>query len=864
MSLSLRPALENVTSVDRVLEDLLVRFIINCPPEDLSSVERELFHFEEASWFYTDFIKLMNPTLPNLKIKSFATRIIKLCPLIWKWDIKADEAMQKFSKYKKSIPVRGAAIFNDKLNKILLVQGTESDSWSFPRGKISKDEDDVMCCIREVKEEIGFDLTDYIDENQFIERNIQGKNYKIFLVSGVSEEFQFKPQVRNEIEKIEWRDFKKMSKTMYKSNVKYYLINSMMRPLSMWIKHQKQIKNDDQLKQYAEEQLKLLLGITKGEQVDPGRELLNMLHSAVHMDEATQQQQQQPLSASSTVNNNAPMTTTTTPQTQTPLPIHPNALLYPPVFNNMAFQPFAPFPFVNGNNQFMIPQPNIPLPQPLIPPHPHLPSATPNIGALSKPTLINNHELNMNNNNNNSGKQLLDILHSNQQERKKSNSSQLLDILKKPSNAKQNEPSLLDVLKKPSHQYTTINSNEEDENDNDEESYEVFESSSEDGGDDDDEGFQDAHDVIDNHNENTNFKPPHLDNLHYMTNNVKIEHVSLKKQKDIKSLRNNTTNDQEDYSSSLSNSDSESQEIEEQKLKEIGKEENPPLEISSNDVIIENAFHDGDIPHMDNKDESVKSMNSSMMKENVKKPKFKILKRGENISDIKLDNNEPTIAEEPTTNTDSKTLLNMLKTPKEPEAPSSVLLNILKKPTEEQNDNAKDSNILLNMLKKPSTSPPVANEEHTQNSSTVLLNMLKKQSPESNTDAKGSEELMDMLKHPHNGHMEQKVSPELLNADRRSSTLSPFSMEQSTSINTPNLGNTMQNTIPENLYDNQNRAQYSTASNELLSMLHKKPSNEQQQANPESGLIDSFPSNSHIQNNFSASNELLNILHKRA
>ena len=168
------------------------------------------------------------------------------------------------------------------------------------------------------------------------------------------------------------------------------------------------------------------------------------------------------------------------------------------------------------------------------------------------------------------------------------------------------------------------------------------------------------------------------------------------------------------------------------------------------------------------------------------------------------------------------------------------------------------------MLKKPSTSPPVANEEHTQNSSTVLLNMLKKQSPESNTDAKGSEELMDMLKHPHNGHMEQKVSPELLNADRRSSTLSPFSMEQSTSINTPNLGNTMQNTIPENLYDNQNRAQYSTASNELLSMLHKKPSNEQQQANPESGLIDSFPSNSHIQNNFSASNELLNILHKRA
>lgn len=104
------------------------------------------------------------------------------------------------------------------------------------------------------------------------------------MISGVSEIFNFKPQVRNEIDKIEWFDFKKMSKTLYKSNVKYYLINSMMRPLSMWLRHQRQIKNEDQLKTYAEEQLKLLLGITKEEQIDPGRELLNMLHTAVQAD----------------------------------------------------------------------------------------------------------------------------------------------------------------------------------------------------------------------------------------------------------------------------------------------------------------------------------------------------------------------------------------------------------------------------------------------------------------------------------------------------------------------------------------------------------------------------------------------------
>ncbi|CAI4898386.1 CLL_collapsed_G0046040.mRNA.1.CDS.1 [Saccharomyces cerevisiae] len=375
MSLPLRHALENVTSVDRILEDLLVRFIINCPNEDLSSVERELFHFEEASWFYTDFIKLMNPTLPSLKIKSFAQLIIKLCPLVWKWDIRVDEALQQFSKYKKSIPVRGAAIFNENLSKILLVQGTESDSWSFPRGKISKDENDIDCCIREVKEEIGFDLTDYIDDNQFIERNIQGKNYKIFLISGVSEVFNFKPQVRNEIDKIEWFDFKKISKTMYKSNIKYYLINSMMRPLSMWLRHQRQIKNEDQLKSYAEEQLKLLLGITKEEQIDPGRELLNMLHTAVqansnnnavsngqvpssqehqHLKEQSGEHNQQKDQQSSFSSQQQP---SIFPSLSEPFannknvipPTMPMANVFmsnPQLFATMNGQPFAPFPFM--------------------------------------------------------------------------------------------------------------------------------------------------------------------------------------------------------------------------------------------------------------------------------------------------------------------------------------------------------------------------------------------------------------------------------------------------------------------------------------------------------------------------------------
>ena len=377
MSLPLRHGLDNVNSIERIVEDLLVRFVINCPPEDLSSVERELFHFEEASWFYTDFIRLINPNLPSLKIKQLSQLFIKLCPVIWKWDnVRVDEALLKFSRYKKTIPVRGAAIFNENLNKILLVKGTESDSWSFPRGKISKDEDDVACCIREVKEEIGFDLTDYINDYQFIERNITGKNYKIYLVKGVSENTVFKPQARNEIEKIQWFDFKKLAKIMFKNgnsgncgSLKFYLINSMMKPLSLWLKHERNIKNEDQLRVYAEEQLKLLLGITKEESIDPGRELLNLLHSSVQ-----KQPKAKSIPPSDTGSSpNQDQTRFTSPlnyqnsmqqqqQQQTILPqIQNNATLF-------GFQPFSPALFSNTNGQINMFGRNNMLPQPFVPP----------------------------------------------------------------------------------------------------------------------------------------------------------------------------------------------------------------------------------------------------------------------------------------------------------------------------------------------------------------------------------------------------------------------------------------------------------------------------------------------------------------
>ncbi|KAI5962646.1 DCP2 [Candida pseudojiufengensis] len=284
MSIQLRNGLANQT-LDHVLEDLIVRFLINVPEEDLSSIERIFFQVEEAHWFYLDFVRQLNPNLPALKMRNFSTKILEKCPLIWKWGDPTD-ALSRFGKYKSTIPVRGVALFTKDLSKILLVKGTESNTWSFPRGKISKDESDVACAVREVEEEIGFNTRDLIVENDYVERTIKGKNYKIFLVKNVPEDTKFEPLARFEISEIKWFDIKSLQKKIKSNPNNYFIVATIMKAVLKWISKNQGVQNEEELMLQAELGLKELMGLNKPvESADAGRELLNILQKVAHKDE---------------------------------------------------------------------------------------------------------------------------------------------------------------------------------------------------------------------------------------------------------------------------------------------------------------------------------------------------------------------------------------------------------------------------------------------------------------------------------------------------------------------------------------------------------------------------------------------------
>lgn len=88
---------------------------------------------------------------------------------------------------------------------MLLVQSYwAKSSWGFPKGKVNEDEDPAHCAIREVLEETGFDITNYIDPEFYLESVINEQLVRLYVITGISTDTKFQPRTRYEIKACEW------------------------------------------------------------------------------------------------------------------------------------------------------------------------------------------------------------------------------------------------------------------------------------------------------------------------------------------------------------------------------------------------------------------------------------------------------------------------------------------------------------------------------------------------------------------------------------------------------------------------------------------------------------------------------------
>ncbi|KAI1239672.1 m7GpppN-mRNA hydrolase, partial [Lamprotornis superbus] len=155
------------------------------------------------------------------------------------------KVLEEWKEYKMGVPTYGAIILDETLENVLLVQGYLAKSgWGFPKGKVNKEEAPHDCAAREVLEETGFDIKDYICKEDYIELRINDQLARLYIIPGVPKNTKFNPKTRREIRNIEWFSIDKLpchrndmtpkSKLGLAPN-KFFMAIPFIRPLREWI-----------------------------------------------------------------------------------------------------------------------------------------------------------------------------------------------------------------------------------------------------------------------------------------------------------------------------------------------------------------------------------------------------------------------------------------------------------------------------------------------------------------------------------------------------------------------------------------------------------------------------------------------------
>ncbi|XP_075496738.1 mRNA-decapping enzyme subunit 2-like [Primulina tabacum] len=232
---------KNALPPQELLDDLCSRFVLNVPKEDQQSFERILFLVEYAHWFYEDNSVENNPSLKSLTLKEFTSLLFNNCEVLKPYVAHIDDIFKDFTSYKVRVPVTGAIILDETYERCILVKGWKGSSWSFPRGKKNKDEEDHKCAIREVLEETGFDVSKLLNKDDYIEMVFGQQRVRLYIVAGVKDDTSFAPLTKKEISEIAWQrldDLQPANEDVISRGItglKLYMVAPFLTSLKSWI-----------------------------------------------------------------------------------------------------------------------------------------------------------------------------------------------------------------------------------------------------------------------------------------------------------------------------------------------------------------------------------------------------------------------------------------------------------------------------------------------------------------------------------------------------------------------------------------------------------------------------------------------------
>lgn len=164
---------------------------------------------EKAHWHYLDYVQSLRTeenekdgSINNALLLSFVIRMGR--QHAWLRNILSidnekdlEKQRREYKRWQWNVPVYGCILLDETMEHVLLVRGTHERSyWTFPRGKLDptkeQSNDDktngVSCAVREVWEEIGFNVSDRIDKNKAITVSFKGQEVTLYIIDGINKE----------------------------------------------------------------------------------------------------------------------------------------------------------------------------------------------------------------------------------------------------------------------------------------------------------------------------------------------------------------------------------------------------------------------------------------------------------------------------------------------------------------------------------------------------------------------------------------------------------------------------------------------------------------------------------------------------